>query len=349
MIRSLFASACAVVVLFGLAACKGGGDASTDDGAEKPPEPELQPLVVYSGRGESLVGPLFEKLAADQILPVEVQVQYGDTAELATRLVTEGRESPADVFFAQDSGHLSALAARGRLGPINEDHFAGVDKRYQDPDGKWIGTSSRLRVLVHDTKRLPASKMPKSLKDLADKRWKGKLAWAPGNSSFISHVSFLRHTWGEEETRAWLEAVKANEPTSYPKNSPMVAAANTGEIQIGWTNHYYLHRTEAEGRRAANYSFKNSQDAGNLLMVSGVGVRQGTPNAKMANAFVGWLLSDEIQQWFATECFEYPVRAGIDAHPDVPPLSTVSLADVDQRFLADLSGTRAMLQEVGLQ
>ncbi|HZF58495.1 MAG TPA: substrate-binding domain-containing protein, partial [Rubrobacter sp.] len=61
-------------------------------------------LVIYSGRSEELVRPIFEQFAERS--GVDVQVRYGDTAELAATIIEEGENSPADLFFAQDPGAL---------------------------------------------------------------------------------------------------------------------------------------------------------------------------------------------------------------------------------------------------
>ena len=59
-------------------------------------------LVIYSGRKESLVGPIIEQFKAAS--GIEVEVKYGSTGEIAATLLEEGKNSPADVFFAQDPG-----------------------------------------------------------------------------------------------------------------------------------------------------------------------------------------------------------------------------------------------------
>src|SRR5690606_10450127 len=72
-----------------------------------------QEIVVYSGRSEALVAPVFERFT--EATGIRVVVRYGDTAQLAAAILEEGRRSPADLFFAQDAGALGALAAAGRL------------------------------------------------------------------------------------------------------------------------------------------------------------------------------------------------------------------------------------------
>ncbi len=303
-------------------------------------------LTIYSGRGESLVGPLFDRIPDDA--PFTVSVQYGKTAEMVTRFLSEGDQSPADVIFAQDSGHLGVLAQRGALRALPTELLSTVDPSFRDEDGTWVGTSGRLRVLVYDSNALTPEQLPKRLEDLALPAWKGRVGWAPTNGSAHAHISALRHLWGEEKTRDWLVAMKANAPVSYPKNSPQVAAANEGTIAIGWVNHYYLHRLDSEGRRARNHSFTEAGDPGNVLMVSGVGIRKGSPKTEAAEAFIEWLLSAETQTYFAQEGFEYPTRPGIETHPDVTPVSIDQLARVPQSKLADLGPTRALLADLGL-
>ncbi len=304
------------------------------------------PVVVYSGRGESLVGGLFERLETET--GVDVEVRYGDTPELVTLLMTEGAESPADIIFAQDSGHLGALADRDLLAAMDEALLAPVDARFRDPARRWVGTSGRARVLVYNTESLGPDTLPRTLAELADPKWGGKLGWAPGNGSFQSHVSALRHLWGEEETRKWLADVAKGEPVVYPKNSPQVAAAAKGDIQIGWVNHYYLHKKKTEGFTADNWSLPTDGDAGNVLMLAGMAIREGTPRMDAAQKVVGWMLSESAQNAFAQDNFEYPTRTGVGTHADVPPLSELHLATVEQAWLSDLGPTRAMLQDLGL-
>ena len=270
-----------IVMLLSLVTLLGCGEGEPNKTIEDGTKPVK--LTIYSGRGESLVGKLFEQLPND--VPFELEVQYGNTAEMVTRLMTEGEQSPADVIFAQDSGHLGVLSKRGLLAELSETTLAQVDPQFRDGQGKWVGTSGRLRVLVYNQDKLPEDRLPRSLKDLADPKWKGKLGWAPTNGSFHAHVSALRHGWGDDETRDWLTAVQANLPTAYSKNAPQVVAAQDGAIELGWVNHYYLHRLNKDGRKAQNWSFPESQDLGNILMVSGVGVRAGSPNKEAAEAF----------------------------------------------------------------
>jgi iron(III) transport system substrate-binding protein len=315
--------------------------------AEAPPEAATPagPVTIYSGRSESLMGPIFEKIGDD--LGIELDVQYGDTAQMVTRLATEGDTSPADLILAQEVGHLDVLAEQGRLSELPADLVSAVDPRFVDPDKHWVGTSGRLRVVVVDSQAVAEADRPQSLKELADPKWKGKLGWAPTNGSMQSHLGALCSLWGEDETRTWLKGVMANEPRRYPKNSPQVDAADKGEIAVGWVNHYYLHR-KSDRSRAINHSFPAEHDAGNILMLAGGAVPTTAPHADQAVQVLEALVSQPSQAYFAQETFEYPVVKGVPTHAKVPGLDTISLAEVDPTALTDLRCARKLLDEADL-
>ncbi len=306
-------------------------------------------LVIYSGRSAGLVEPLLKIF--EEKTGVKVKTRFDkSTANLANRIATEGTQTEADVFFAQDSGYLGALARAGHLDNISNESLERVDTSRRENAGRWVATSGRARVLVYSPDRVKAEELPQKLEELSDPKWKGRLGWAPSNSSYQAHVSALRKIWGEEKTKSWLKGIAALKPTVYPKNSPQVKAVSNGEIDVGWVNHYYLHKLKAANPKlkAANHSFNEIGDAGNLMMLSGVAILKHSKNKPAAQRFVSFLLSKEAQTYFAQKVYEYPTVSGVATHPNVPSISTLS-ASVDQEALADVAGTIKLLRELGLQ
>ena len=308
--------------------------------------PPQNTLHIYSGRSESLVAPLFEQ--AEKDLGITLKIEYGKTDQLVTRMLTEGAQSPADVIFAQDSGHLGALSNRDMLDELPQSLYDGIQAQYRDDKKRWLATSGRLRVLVYNSTKYTSDTLPSTLYDLADPKWKGKLGWAPSNGSFLAHVSVLRAIWGEEKTETWLKGMVANQPGVYPKNSPQVKAVDEGTLDIGWVNHYYLHRLDKKNSPARNYMFKQVGDAGNILMLSGLGIRKDSAQKELAQKLLQWMISDKAQRWFTQNNFEYPTIDGIETHPDVQPIPKGQLADIQQSSLADIGPTRTLLKKVGL-
>jgi len=303
-------------------------------------------LTVYSGRSETLVGPLIDRFKEDT--GIDVSVKYAGTPQLAATLLEEGDNTPADVFFAQDPGGLGAVA--GMLSPLEEDVLTKVPQWAVSSDGVWVGISGRARTVVYNTDTLTPDDLPDDLEGFTDPKWKGRLGWAPTNASFQTMVTAMRSMWGDQRTVQWLENIQANDPKVYPKNTPIVSAAASGEIDVGLVNHYYLHRFLAE--QGDSFSARNyhppAGGPGAIVMVSGVGILEESDNKDNAQQFIEYLLSDISQKYFVEETYEYPLASGIPVAKGVSTLSEINNPDLSSSALSDLEGTQALLRKTGI-
>jgi len=317
-----------------------------DDGATPSEEPQDE-LVVYSGRNEDLVGPLLERF--EEETGISVEVRYGDTAEMAAQILEEGDNSPADVFFGQDAGALGALAKDGRLAELSDAQLGLVGDGLKDDGGRWVGTSARARVVVYNNGELSEDDLPDSILDFVDPAWKGRIGWAPTNGSFQAFVTALRVIEGEDGARAWLEGIQANDPLVLDNNIATVEAVASGEISVGFVNHYYLYQFLAEDPDyPASNKLYGGGDPGGLVNVAGVGLLDTASHVDEANALIDFLLAKEAQTYFAEETYEIPVADGVQPVEGVPTLDEVTLATVDLNKLDDLAGTLALLTELGI-
>ncbi|NJD27854.1 MAG: iron ABC transporter substrate-binding protein [Chloroflexi bacterium] len=342
---ALFASLSLAV----LAACTPASPGTTSAPATgaQPTNGASGSLTVYSGRSESLVAPLIERFRTET--GIDVQVKYGDTAELASTILEEGDASPADVFFAQDAGALGALADEGRLAALPPDLLERVDSRFRSPDGVWVGVSGRARVAAYNPDLVGETELPSSILEFTDPKWKGRLGWAPTNGSFQAFVSALRVLEGDDAARAWLEGIQANEPRVYEGNDPALSAVAAGEVHVAFINHYYLMRRLAEEAEiSARNHFFLAGDPGALVNVAGAGILTTADQADAARTFIEYLLNDESQGYFAEETFEYPLVPGIPADSRLVPLEDIESPDIDLSDLSDLEGTLALLREAGV-
>ena len=310
-------------------------------------DPGSGPITVYSGREEELVAPLFDRFT--EATGIDVKVRYGDSAELAATIAEEGDNSPADVFFAQDPGSLGAVDPQ--LEQLPAETLDRVAQRFRDADGRWVGTSGRVRVLVYNTDRLNESELPDSVLELTRSEWKDRVGIAPTNASFQAFVTAMRLSLGEDRTRVWLEGMKANRAKTYEKNTPIVEAVASGEIDVGLVNHYYLALVKEEQPDApiANHLFE-AGDPGTLVSVAGAGVLASTDQRDDAEAFVEFLLSDEAQRFYVDEAEEneYPLVDGVAPSPGLVPLEQIDGPDVElTAFGAELQQTVELLRETG--
>ncbi len=233
---------------------------------------------------------------------------------------------------------------------LPSDVLGRVSADFRSPDGKWIGVSGRARVIVYNTDRVSPDDLPSDLRGFTDPAWEGRIGWPPTNGSFQAMVTAMRVMWGEEETREWLEGIQANEPTIYPKNTPTVAAAGAGEIDVGFANHYYLYRFLAEEGEefGARNAHLDGGGPGSIILVAGVGVLDGAENSDNAIRFIEFMLSTVAQQYFAGQTYEYPLVEGVNVNRLLPPLDEINAPQIDMADLGDLEGTVDLLRDTGI-
>jgi len=317
---------------------------SAQDAAQVPLSGET--LTVYSGRSEDLIAPILQQFTDET--GVQVEVRYGNTAEMAAVILEEGDNSPADVYIAQDAGALGALAQEGRLMPLPSDILTRVPAEFRSDDGLWVGVSGRARVLVYNTTSLTEADLPDSILELANPEWAGRVGWAPTNGSFQSHVTALRLLLGDDAARDWLEAMVANGTVTYENNTAIVQAVIDGEVEVGLVNHYYLYGFLADNPDvpAANYFFPGG-DPGALVNVAGAGVVSTSDQPGLAQRLLLYLLGNTAQEYFAAETYEYPLVEGIVPSVELKPLAEIQVPELDLSDLSDLQATLDLLSETG--
>ena len=329
--KKFFAAALAAVSVVGLAGC-----APSDSDGD---------FVVYVGRSETLVQPLIDQYIAES--GIEVQVRYAGSAELAAQILEEGDNSPADVFFAQDAGALGAVSKAGFLRELDADLLNLIAPEYRAADGTWTGVSGRVRVFNYNTDQVSRAELPSSVLDLAGPEWRGRVGIAPTNSSFQAFVTALAKVEGEDVASQWLAAMKEN-GVIYEKNSAILEAVESGQVDAGLINHYYWYaRGNEVGFENLNSEIAafESQDVGNLRNVAGAGILSEDPRAK---DFVEFLLSETAQQYFVSETSEYPLIDGVELPAGVTPLAEIPAPEFDLNDLEALEETLKLIRAAGL-
>ena len=304
-------------------------------------------LTVYSGRTENLVAPLFESFTEET--GIEVEVRYGQSADLALLIKQEDTNSPADVFISQSPGAVGLLAGEGLLQPLSADILESVASDYRNSGGLWIGLSGRIRTLVYNTDLVADSDLPASVFALTDGAYAGRVAVAPANGSFQDFVTGMRELHGDETTLTWLTELEANGAATYANNTAIVQAVGRGEIDMGLVNHYYNLRARAEdpGLPTANHFF---DDVGSVAIITAAAVTGATDSQSGAEALIRYLLDGEAQSFLSNETFEYPLASGGEAAAGLPSLDAIGATTYDFNNLSGgLARSRELIDASGLE
>jgi iron(III) transport system substrate-binding protein len=313
------------------------------------PETDDRTLVVYSGRDEELVGPLIDAFEAAS--GITVKVRYANSIEMAAQLLEEGERTPAQVFLSQEPGALGALSAEDLLADLPAEITDAVEPQYSSADGTWVGLTGRARVIAYDGEELTEGDVPTDVFDLTDPRWSGQVGIAPTNASFQSFVTALRVLEGEDAAEEWLLGLVANDVQIFPRNGAILEAVDTGAIDVGLINHYYWFQQAAEvgaENMRAQLRYGEPGTASALVNVTGAGILAPSADNAEALEFVRYLLSIEGQGYFVAQTTEYSVVPDGPTPADAPALDDIRGPELDYADLADLDGTIALLQKVGL-
>ena len=283
-------------------------------------------ITVYSGQHPQTVAALvaaFEKQTG-----IGVSVRSDDEGVLAAQIVQEGGRSRADVFLTENSPALEELQQRGLLARVDASTLGRTSARYSSAQKRWAAISARVSTIVYNTDALKPSQLPRSVLDLADPKWKGKLAISPTETDFQPIVAAVAARYGKAKTVKWLEGIRSNGSSHvYPDNETLVAQVNSGRAQLGVINHYYWFRYRDEVGRSKIHSAEHlfaPRDPGYVIDVSGAGILASSTHQAEDQRFLAFLVGKTAQQIIAhDESYEYPLGSGVVTAKPLVPFSSL--------------------------
>ena len=302
-------------------------------------------LVIYSGRKEVAVKPIVEAFQKKTGIPVKFKT--GTTTGLAHALIQEKARPRADVFLATEAGVMEILAKNGVLdkyvSPASKDLLPGS----RDQEGLWTGISSRARVIIYNKSLVPDKDVPRSVFQLTDPKWKGKVAIAGTlERTTLSWVSSLVAVKGAEFTRVYLKKLYANGLKILPDNADVWQGVGRGEFAIGLTNSpdYFLAR-KAGYPVGVVFPDQSDGEVGTLLNLNAIALVKGAQHPDAARRFIDFILSPPGQRILIDGAYEIPLRPDII---DLVPLTGFRRTPVPEEQLAELAEpTLKLLAEIG--
>jgi iron(III) transport system substrate-binding protein len=310
-------------------------------------------LVVYSGRAERMIKPVLD--AFTDKTGIKVDMLLSNTTELVNKLKAEGDRSPADVLITNDAGSLELARAAGLLRPLNmREVDRAIPPQFRASDNSWIGLSGRFWVIAYNTTMVTPDQI-KSLLDLADPKWKDKIAIPNSGSEYLqAGVSVIRASHGDEPTKKFLQGLRDNAGTQvYQKSSQIVEAVAKGQVAMGIVNHYYVYRhlaTQPKAPLAVLMPDQHEGGMGAIMNVAGIGVLKHTPKLENAKLLVEFLVAQAGQKMFADLDKEYPLHPEVKADPALVERKSFRAALVPLSKLAELrEPTMQLIEQVGLR
>jgi iron(III) transport system substrate-binding protein len=308
-------------------------------------------ITLYSGQHEQTTDALvagYEKATG-----IRVNVRSDDEDTLTDEIVTEGSSSPADVIYTENSPALEYLQGKGLLAPVDPSTLASAPSRYDSPQGDWVGVSARVSVLIYNPSLISASELPSTALALAEPRYRGKLAFAAGETDFQPIVTSMVRSYGEAAALRWLQGIGANAGSHiYPDNETIADEVNRGAVAFGVVNQYYWYRLRAElgaSNVHSRIAYFAPRDPGYVIDVSGAGILESSKHQAAAQRFLAFLVSKQGQEIIAHSIsFEYPVASGVATSAPETPFGQLQPNPITIPELGDGSTAIALLRKAGL-
>ena len=308
-------------------------------------------ITLYNGQHEQTTDALvagFEKATG-----INVAVRNNDEDIFDAEIVAEGPRSPADVVFTENSPALEYLQEKRLLAPVDPSTLTHTPSRYNSPQGDWVGVSARVSVLIYNPSLITKKALPAHVLELADPRYKGKLAFAAGETDFQPIVTSVLRTYGKAKALEWLDGIKANAGSHiYPDNETIADEVNRGIVAFGVVNQYYWYRMRAEigaSNMHSEIAYFAPRDPGYVLDVSGAGILKSSKHQAAAQKFLAFLVSKQGQEIIAQSIgFEYPIASGVRTAQPEKPFAELEPNPVNVAELGTGAQAIALLSEVQL-
>ena len=341
--RSISHRALAALAALGLSAALlagcGGGSASKGS------------ITLYSGQHEQTTQSLVT--AFEKSTGIKVNVRYDDEDTFTDEIVMEASHPVADIFYTENSPPLEYLQEKGLLAPVDPSTLAKTPSKYDSPKGDWVGISARVSVLIYNPSLIREADLPTTVLQLANPKYKGKLAFAAGETDFQPIVTSVYRTYGEAKTLAWLRGIAANAGSHvYPDNETIADEVNRGAVAFGVVNQYYWYRMGAELGKANIHSKITHfapHDPGYVLDVSGAAILKSSKHQADAQKFLAFLVSKQGQEIIAHSLsYEYPLDDGVQTAAPETPFDQLQPNPITISELGDGSTAPSLLQRTGL-
>jgi iron(III) transport system substrate-binding protein len=301
--------------------------------AQAPAATSVTPDLIAAAQKEGKVAfytamdlPVAEKLAKAfeaKYSGITVRVERSGGERIFQRLSQEVASNirACDVVNSSDASHFIVWKRNGWLTPYVSDemaqHFPAL---YRDADGQFVTTRVWLSSIGYNTELVKEEDAPKSLADLLDPKWAGKMVKAhPAYSGTIMTATFqiVREIgWGYFEKLAKQRIMQVQSSTDPPKK---LALGERAVMADG--NDYNLLQLMDAGRPVKPIY----PTEGTPTITGPSGVFATAPNPNAARLFQAWMHSREGQQLLVDFTGQHSVHGQVKDKPGHKALSEIKL------------------------
>ena len=241
-------------------------------------------VIVYCAQDQVFAEPLLAEFTRQTGIKARAvfDSEAVKTVGLANRLLAEKDHPQCDVFWGNEELRTRQLAAQGVFRATNGFTMFGF----------------RSRRIVINTNKVSLAEAPRTLAELTNATWRGKVALAyPMFGTTATHFLALRQRWRDAAWQQWCRALQANKPFLVDGNSVVLKLVGQGEAWVGLTDSDDIAGGIREGLPLAAMPVTPET----LLIPNTVAVVQGAPHAAEAERLSQFLQRPELAERLVKE------------------------------------------------
>lgn len=283
-------------------------------------------VVVYSAQDPEYAEGVFTDFTRETKLAVspKFDTEANKSVSLAVELEQEAGRPRCDVHWNNEVLATIRLARKGVYEPYESPAAAPFPDWTRPRDRSWQAFAARARVLIVNTDLVPAADRPKSLLDLTDPKWKGKVAIAkPQFGTTATQAACLFEVLGADAAKAFYRGLKGNGVQVVAGNKQTATGVSEGRFAVGLTDtDDALIELNAGQPVAVVFPDRDGHPAhprlGVLYIPNTVAVVKGCPNPAGARKLIDYLLKPETEAALAAGGgFQVPLNPRVNAK--LPP------------------------------
>ena len=320
-------------------------------------------VVLYSAQDQEFAEKILPDFTRDTGFRVDTKYDTEATksVNLYTELVNEKARPRCDVHWNNEILATIRLQRQGLYQPYDSPAASPYPASAKAADKTWYAFAARARIIIVNTELLPTeAERPKSLLDLADPRWKGKIAMAkPQFGTTATQAACLFEVLGAEKAKDFYKGLEKNQAQLVSGNKQVAEGVGAKQYAVGLTDTDDAMDEVDKGHPVAiifpdRDGSKEYPRLGTLFLPNTVAVVRDCPNPQGAHKLIDFLLSSKVEKELAeSESHQIPLNPQVEAslpkeieRPDNAG-GTVKSMKVDFEKAADLwDEAQAFLREM---
>jgi iron(III) transport system substrate-binding protein len=300
----------ALVVLVGAAGC----------GPRRSPSGQV---VVYAAEKDKIiqaVSPLWEKVAPR----IRLDVIPAGSNEVLQRARAERQRPLGDVLWGVGAEGPSAMPEL--FDPYETREAKAVAPRWKDiaKGQPWQPNNIVPMVIIYNTRLVKAAEAPRRWRDLANPRWRNRLAYAaPDKSgSAYTQLATMVSVFGDSDA-GWsiIKRIMANAKI-LPSSGKVPKGVADGEYTVGMT-YENVAGLYATGGAPIKIVYPVE---GTAIIPDANALIRGAPHPKEGKRFLDFLQSKPVQEMLARKLSLRSCRTDVASPPGLPPIDSIKAA-----------------------